>query len=133
MKYLVPTLAFGLLISCTNQSESYVFRNGDRPTYSKLVKVDELATLGDGNITLIDVRLTEDLAKNPKLIDGATHYDPETITEWADKIPKNKPVVVYCVKGKWVSQKAATYLSNQGYDVYSLDGGINAWSATKSE
>lgn len=36
---------------------------------------------------------------------------------------------MYCVKGKWVSQKAAKYLSEHGFDVRSLDGGIDAWDA----
>jgi Fe-Mn family superoxide dismutase len=63
------------------------------------------------------------------LIPGAIRRDPEGIADRAGKLPKDKPVVVYCVKGKWVSQKAATYLSEHGFDVRSLDGGINAWDA----
>lgn len=133
MKHILFTIALGLMISCSAQNDSYVFRNDIRPEYSKTVSVAELKDLGISNFNLIDVRLVEDFAKNPNLIDGATHLSPDIISEWAKSIPKDKPVVVYCVKGKWVSQKAATYLNDQGYDVYSLEGGINAWNTSTGE
>ena len=63
------------------------------------------------------------------MIPGAIRRDPEAIADWVSSLPKDRPVVVYCVKGKWVSQKAATYLSKHGFDVRSLDGGIDAWDA----
>lgn len=125
--------AFGLLVACSNQGEDYVFRNDDRPSYSNTISVDALAAYDTSEVTIIDVRLTEDFAESPELITGATHRDPEHISEWASTIPKDKPVVVYCVKGKWVSQKAATYLDEYGYNVYSLEGGINAWKAASTK
>ncbi len=124
---------FGLIVACSNQGEDYVFRNDDRPSYSNTISVDALAAYDTSDVTIIDVRLAEDFAENPELIEGATHRDPEAISEWAGTIPKDKPVVVYCVKGKWVSQKAATYLDEQGFSVYSLDGGINAWKAASTK
>jgi len=133
IKYLIFTVAFGFLVSCAGQSDDYVFRNDDRAVYTKTINVNGLAALKASNVTLIDVRLTEDLAKSPDLIAGATHRNPELISDWVSSIPRNKPVVVYCVKGKWVSQKAAAYLNEQGYDVYSLDGGINAWNASSTK
>jgi rhodanese-related sulfurtransferase len=45
-------------------------------------------------------------------------------------LPKDGVVVVYCVHGKWVSQKAANYLQDQGFEVYALDGGIEHWKST---
>lgn len=131
MKHLLFTVALGLVVSCSNQNQadSYVFRNDERPQYSNTMSVEDLAGIDGNNITVIDVRLEEDLAKSPNLITGATYRNPEMISDWAGRIPKDKPVLVYCVKGKWVSQKAATYLSESGYEVYSLDGGINAWNA----
>ena len=77
----------------------------------------------------MDVRLREDFDANPTMIAGAIRRDPEGIADWVSALTRDKPVVVYCVKGKWVSQKAATYLSEQGFDVRSLDGGIAAWDA----
>ena len=124
-------LAFAMLLaaSCSPQPEGYVFRNDDRPEYTRTTSVDELKALKPDAVTLIDVRLAEDFAASPNMIPGAVHRDPEAIAKWASELPKSKPVVVYCVKGKWVSQKAATYLSEHGFDVRSLEGGINAWDA----
>ena len=80
-------------------------------------------------IAVFDVRLSEDFAANPTMIPGAIRHDPEGIADWVNSLPKDKPVVVYCAKGKCVSQKGAAYLSEHGFDVRSLDGGIDAWDA----
>ena len=45
---------------------------------------------------------------------------------WLIGVPRTRPVVVYCVAGRWVSQKAATLLEREGLDVYSLEGGLQA-------
>lgn len=131
MKYLFFIMVFGVLVSCTEtQSDDYDFRNDYRPTYTKTVNVDQLIALDKTGVTIVDVRLPEDFAESPKLIRGAVHRNPEDIKDWISEIPRDKPVVLYCVKGKWVSQKAATYLYENGYDVFSLEGGIYAWNAT---
>lgn len=106
----------------------YVFRNDVRPEYSKNLSQSEFAEIQNSDdITLIDVRLVEDFAEDPILIPGAEHKDPEMIASWANLIPKDKKVVLYCVKGAWVSHKAATYLASKGYDVSTLNGGIRDW------
>jgi rhodanese-related sulfurtransferase len=121
-----------LAISCAPAPEAYVFRNNERPEYTRTTTVDSLKAMNPAAVTLLDVRLNEDFAASPTMIPGAVHRDPEAIAQWASQIPKDKPVVVYCVKGKWVSQKAATYLSKHGFDVRSLDGGIDAWTRTSA-
>ena len=130
MRLVFVTLTMLLAISCTPAPEAYVFRNSERPEYTRTTTVDGLKAMNPAAVTLLDVRLNEDFAASPTMIPGAVHRDPEAIAQWASQIPKNKPVVVYCVKGKWVSQKAATYLSKHGFDVRSLDGGIDAWTRT---
>ena len=114
--------------------EKYVFRNDVRPEYTKNITVVDLNKLQiNENITLIDVSLTEDFALDPILIPGAQYNDPELITEWANLIPKDKKVVLYCVKGAWVSHKAATYLNEKGYDVSTLNGGIRRWKSSNKK
>jgi rhodanese-related sulfurtransferase len=127
--------AFALLLasSCSPAPDAYVFRTDDRPDYTRTLSVADLKAAVPDGVTVVDVRLSEDFAASPTLIPGAIRRDPEAIADWASKLPRNKPVVVYCVKGKWVSQKAATYLSEHGFDVRSLDGGISAWDAQSSE
>lgn len=124
-------LAAGLLLaacSAADAPESFNFRGEERPEYARTVAPGELDAMG-GPVTLLDVRLEEDYRADPDLIPGATWANPDDIASWSSELPKDAPVVVYCVKGKWVSQKAADFLSRQGLDVYSLDGGLVGWRA----
>lgn len=132
MQKTLVAIALLLAASCAPAPNAYVFRNDDRPSYSKTATVDELKSLNPDSATIIDVRLSEDFAASPAMIPGAIRRDPDAIADWVNQLPKDKPVVVYCVKGKWVSQKAASYLSEHGFDVRSLEGGINAWDAEAS-
>lgn len=129
MKRISVLLAVLLGVGCA-VAPGYEFRNDDRPGYDRTLSVTELERAAvQGDVIVLDVRLQEDYAANPVLVPGAQYRDPENISEWSSSLPRDKPVVVYCVKGKWVSQKAASYLSSKGYDVYSLDGGIDAWQS----
>ena len=106
----------------------YEFRNDDRPSYDQTVTAEELVELRNAGATVLDVRLSEDFAADPQLIPDAMYRDPEQIENWAANMsPTNDPVIVYCVRGKWVSQKAANYLSDKGFNVLSLEGGIEGW------
>lgn len=76
---------------------------------------------------MLDVRLKEDFAKDPVLIPGAIYKNPEDLPTWLASLDKDKEVIVYCVAGKWVSQKVAYMLNQSGVKVHSLEGGFNAW------
>ena len=118
-------------VGCTSD---YEFRSDDRPTYDRAISVEELPALQASGAVVLDVRLLEDFEADPVLIPDAMYKDPDSIQSWAGQMsPTDGPVVVYCVAGKWVSQKAATYLSDAGYDVYTLDGGIAAWQSAGNE
>lgn len=114
--------------------DDFIFRNDNRPEYKKNISLDQLNEMQKNEkIVLLDVRLTEDFALDPILIPGAEYKNPENISKWASTLPKNKKIVLYCVKGAWVSQKAATYLDEQGYDVSTLNGGIQEWKAINTQ
>ena len=84
-------------------ADVYEFRSEERPEYKNTVSVSELAALqASGQVTIVDVRLFEDYEADPVLITGATYQDPEMISGWSNTLRKDKPVVAYCVKGKWV-------------------------------
>lgn len=118
----------------TGCSPSYEFRSDDRPTYENTVTVEELVELKKQGAVVVDVRLIEDFQAEPTLIPDAMYRDPENIEAWsASMSPKDQTVIVYCVKGKWVSQKAANYLQDQGYNVFSLEGGIEAWKSANRD
>lgn len=57
-------------------------------------------SLNDGtNVCLIDVRRAADYENSPEMITGATWEDPEKVEDWSKKMPQDKELVVYCVKG----------------------------------
>ena len=115
-------------VDLIKQIPPFVFRGPDRPEYNNNVTVAELdAMLNNDDVTMIDVRLKEDFALDPMLIPGAEYKNPENITQWSHLIPQGKKVVLYGVKGAWVSHKAANYLTKQGFDVSTLEGGIRDW------
>lgn len=133
LAWTVGTLAL-VWVSLSGCAGAYDFRSEDRPTYDQMVSPDELVAHRSQGGAVLDVRLREDFDGDPVLIPGAVYKDPERIQEWADQMsPIDGPVIVYCVRGKWVSQKAATYLESRGFEVFSLDGGIEAWKADERQ
>ncbi len=126
-------VAFALIAAAANAAEpsASAFRSGDRPAYDRIVSPAQMETLAARGAIVIDVRLAEDFASSPELIPGAERRDPDQISQWADALPKDRPIILYCVKGAWVSQKAASILRRRNLDVYSLGGGLAAWTAAK--
>jgi rhodanese-related sulfurtransferase len=112
---------------------SYSFRNDERPVYAKTIAPQELQKFLEQGGRVLDVRLAEDFEADPFLIPGADRGDPDKIAVWAKGLPKGVPVAVYCVKGKWVSQKAAAYLADRGIDAFSVAGGLQAWRAASAQ
>lgn len=131
MNTAFPLAAAVVMISsmgCASSGE-FNFRDDKRPGYAKIVTTSELERATSERITVLDVRLLEDYEAEPVLIPGARYKDPDHISSWFSEIPRDTTVVVYCVRGKWVSQKAASFLANHGYDTYTLEGGLEGWQA----
>ncbi len=63
------------------------------------------------------------------MIPGAQWRDPAQLDAWSGQLPKDKPVVVYCVHGHQVSRGAALQLHAAGIDARFLRGGIEDWKA----
>jgi rhodanese-related sulfurtransferase len=81
-----------------------------------------------GAPTLIDVRRQTDYEASPKKIAGAIRRDPEKIEDWIKDLPSDASTVVYCVKGRSVSQSIADRMRKEGLDAVFLEGGIKAWT-----
>jgi thiosulfate sulfurtransferase len=79
------------------------------------------------NLAVFDVRRKSDYEAAPQTIGRAVWLDPEKADEWIDKVPSERSVVVYCVKGGSVSQSVADRLQQHHRDVRFLEGGIKAW------
>ena len=82
-----------------------------------------------GKYHVIDVRRAGAYQAAPDVIAGATWQDPEKVALWADSLPREKPVVVYCVFGHEVGQSTARILQAKGIEAKFLAGGIHDWKA----
>jgi Fe-Mn family superoxide dismutase len=78
---------------------------------------------------LLDVCLAVDMARRADMIPGATLRNPDAIDRWAGTLPRDRPIVVYCICGFQVSGGVVEELRRRGYNAQSLKGGIAAWHA----
>src|SRR5215469_14327405 len=95
------------------------------------ISVGELGRLlGSGGAPmLLDVCLPEDVERRRDMIPGARFLTPEEVAPLAPTLPRDRPVVVYCVYGFQVSGEATSALRAQGLDAQRLAGGLAAWRA----
>jgi rhodanese-related sulfurtransferase len=80
-------------------------------------------------MTLLDVRRASDVAADPSSIPGSVWYDPDKVTEWGKDLPKDRPIVVYCVRGGSVSNAVLDKLLDKSVIAQYLEGGLAAWKA----
>jgi rhodanese-related sulfurtransferase len=85
-------------------------------------------------VTVVDVRKGEDY--DEWSIPGSVHYDAYDALNAGDgrameglELPDGAPVVTVCGRGR-SSAVAAAQLRRKGYEAFSLEGGMQAWSLT---
>ena len=98
----------------------------------KTISVNEFSVfISDPEVTVLDVRTAGEHAQGyipgtdfniDVLEDG---YEAEVLA----KVPKDKPVAVYCRSGNR-SKKAARILADNGYEVMELGSGFNGWASS---
>ena len=89
---------------------------------------DLFARLGTARApVIIDVRRAPAFDSDPGVIAGAIRRMPEQVSDWRERLPDGRPVVVYCVHGHEVSQQAAAALREKGIEATYLEGGITGW------
>ena len=98
------------------------------PSRITVAQLQAMLEHGD-EVAVLDVCLADDLAKRSDMLPSAQIRAPEAIARWADELPRDRPVVVYCVYGFQVSGDAVAELRRSGVDARSLAGGIAAWHA----
>jgi len=93
----------------------------------RCINVAEARELIEQGAQIVDIR---DGASFQTLhITGATHLDNFSLPDYLAQADLDLPLIVCCYHGI-SSQSAAAYLAQQGFDqVYSLDGGFEAWQA----
>ena len=86
---------------------------------------DAYQKLSSGEARLVDIRDPQSFEAAHAV--GAFHLTNGTLVRFMNEVDFDTPVIVMCYHGN-SSQGAAQYLLQQGYDeVYSLDGGFEAW------
>jgi Fe-Mn family superoxide dismutase len=78
---------------------------------------------------VLDVRRPVDRAKDPVALPAAEWRDPAAVASWAEGLPPDRPIVVYCAYGFEVGQDVATALAQRGRAARFLAGGLAAWRA----
>lgn len=77
---------------------------------------------------IIDGRIDDDLALDPRFMPGAVRRHLKAAGSWAPEFSR-KRVVVVCQRGEKLSQGAVAWLRHEGVDAESLEGGFEAWVA----
>jgi rhodanese-related sulfurtransferase len=117
IKYILFVVTF-IIIGCES-----------KPKYENIIMVDSeemKALLNEEEVQLVDVRTVEEFSEH--YIPGAENivFD-DNFDLKLDNLNKEKPVVVYCRKGRR-SKKCAEILSEKGFvKIYDLKGGITQW------
>jgi rhodanese-related sulfurtransferase len=73
------------------------------------------------------VRRPADLDASTEKLAGAQWNDPGKVSEWADTLPKDRDIVLYCVRGGSVSSSVVDALQARGLKARFIEGGIEGW------
>ena len=82
-----------------------------------------------GQALLLDVRRAGVFEQAQNMLPGASWRDPGAVASWAEALPADREVVVYCVYGHEVGRSTALRLRAAGINARFLAGGIDAWQA----
>ena len=77
---------------------------------------------------VIDLRIAEDFRDDPRLVPGAVRHAHDDLPTLLPRLGKRR-AVVYCQRGRKISQGAAAILRTEGVACEVLEGGQVAWAA----
>lgn len=92
---------------------------------ARVMTWDQVNSLDRSKVTIVDVRLPEELALG--MIDGAINIPLDHIRQQINEIPKDRPVLLYCQTGQR-SYFASRILNQLGFEAYNLTGGYKTYS-----
>ena len=87
----------------------------------------------DGDMMILDVRRRPDYENNDAIIPRAIWHDPDLIAQWSQSLPKDKEIILYCVRGATVSNSVLDQLIKMGFKARYIEGGIEGWKAAGGE
>jgi rhodanese-related sulfurtransferase len=96
------------------------------------ISSDKLSRLiGTANApVLVDVRLDEEFAKDPRLIPGAMRQSDRDVEDWGSSL-SGQSVVVICNDGQKLSEGTAAWLRHSNVAAEILEGGQVAWNKAR--
>lgn len=96
------------------------------PVVPRMTK-ERLGNIPD--VYIIDIRVSGDWAASREQIAGARREDPDRVSAWADKYPRQKSLVLYCAcPEESTSIRVAEQLIRLGFTrVHVLEGGWEGW------
>ncbi|MCU0842218.1 MAG: rhodanese-like domain-containing protein [Thiobacillaceae bacterium] len=92
------------------------------------IKPETLMMEPDGQY-ILDVRRVADRHASTEQLAGARWKDPEKLDKWADGLPRDREIVLYCVRGRALSNTVVDALQARGYRARFIEGGIEGWKA----
>ena len=122
---IIAAIAVGLtaIIYFSNMSSNFTTLNAN----------DFEKAIADDQTIILDVRTADEYASGH--IANAINIDVNRagfLYEADEKLPKDKTIAVYC-HGGVRSRKAASLLSDNGFCILNLDGGITEWKNAGKE
>jgi len=96
------------------------------------IKPDTLKNELAGKL-ILDVRRAADREAAPAHLPGAQWKNPEQLAEWADGLPQDQDIVLYCARGGSVSNSVVDALQGRGLKARFIEGGIEGWKAAGGE
>jgi rhodanese-related sulfurtransferase len=77
---------------------------------------------------VVDVRVNDDVAADPRILPGDIIHDYRAVSSWAPRYA-GKSVSVVCQRGLKLSQGVAAWLRHAGVSAEAVEGGFEAWTA----
>ena len=90
----------------------------------KHISIEDFVKLDRNSLTLLDLREPDQVLLGA--VEGAVNIPFSRIGKELEKLPKEKPVYVFCREGS-LSEEITEQLQDWGYDATNLDGGWRAW------
>lgn len=95
--------------------------------YKRISVQDAKKLLDQGDAQFVDIRDEQSFQQGR--IPGSQALSQGNLQSWMSSADMDKPLLVCCYHGN-SSQPAAQFLFEKGFeDVYSIDGGFEAWRA----
>jgi len=76
---------------------------------------------------VFDVRKKPAFEEDPNTLPNATWQVHDEVHVWAENLPRDQVIIVYCVHGHEVSQNASKALRDIGFNAKYLEGGFEDW------